>query len=136
MTETQTSFFFNTLDAWIDKKIDEADIDLADPQVRSVIQTMYKLVIARAKALGAVDEAGIRMMCGKATLQEFDAITAKLDEGYAHQNRILLERLWNSGVDFDDEKVVEALRLMKEVLTYISEHEADDLIPLLNRNSA
>jgi hypothetical protein len=135
MAETSTSFFFDTLDDWLDQKIDEAEIDLADVQVQSVIQTMYKLVTARARALGAVAEAGVSMMCGEATMQEFDAITAKLDEGYAQQNHILLARLWSSGVDFDDEKVIEALTFAKEVLTYISEHESDDLIPIFNKNS-
>jgi hypothetical protein len=136
MTETQTSFFIDTLDEWIDKKIDEADIDLADPQVRGVIQTMYELVTARAKALRDFADVVLRMHRGKASMQEVDAITAKLDDDYAELIDLLFARLWDAGIDFDDEKVIEALTFAKEVLVHIHEHEFHDLSPRFDTNAA
>jgi hypothetical protein len=136
MNETPASSFFDTLDKLIDQKIGEAEIDFTDVQVRSVMETLFELIDARVAAIGKVAEVGLRMMRGKASLQQVDAITTKLDDSYARLIGRLGARLWNMGIDFDDQKVIEALTLAKEVLTYIYEHEFDDLTPTFDTGPA
>jgi hypothetical protein len=134
--EASASSFGDTLDKLLDKRIDEAELDFSDVQVRSVMRTMFELIDARNEARREFAKVVLRMMRGKTSMQQVDAIATKLDDSTGRLVGLLEARLWNMGIEFDDEKVIAAMTVAKEVLTYIREHEFDDWCPTFDTASA
>jgi hypothetical protein len=90
---------------------------------------MFEIIDARNEAKREFAKVVLRMMRDKTSMQQVDAIATKLDDRTGQLVGLLEARLWNMGIEFDDEKVIAALTVAKEVLTYIRKHEFDDWCP-------
>jgi hypothetical protein len=120
----QTTVYYEELFALLDKRVDEADLDLSDVQVKSVIGAMYGTLHWRNETmLGIIDR--FTESRGKARAERSDRFQKELEAFTANINGDFENQLWDMGLDLADEAVSAAVRIAREVLNYAQEDTSD-----------
>jgi hypothetical protein len=99
------------------------------------METLFEILDARNETKQELAHVALRMIRGKASMRQVEAILQELDDSSGKLIGLLETRLWDMGIEFDDEKVIAALTDAKEVLTYVHEHECVDLSQAFAANS-
>jgi hypothetical protein len=106
----------------LEQKIEEAELDLTDVQVNDVIMALCKVLVRHA-------EMGLQLLGrardvkrGRMSMKRLETWVEEQD-GRGDDMHYLERLLLKADLDFEDEAVIAALQVVKEVLTYFAECE-------------
>jgi hypothetical protein len=105
----------------LEQRVDEGKVNVTNAQVRVVFETLNEILEAECEAR----EELLRMT--KGSTRQIAAISQELDDNYEGIFSRLETRLSEMGIELHDEKVIAALAVVKEFLTYADELLLDEL---------
>jgi hypothetical protein len=115
MTASQDST--HPLEAMLDQKIEEAELDLADVQVKAVITALCDVLARDAELTVELFDRFGRVRLGKLSIDRLEEWVKEQDSAGGpteHFKRLLFE----AGVDLEDDAVIAAMTVAKDVLIY------------------
>jgi hypothetical protein len=110
--------YLKTIYALLDKRVDEAELDLSDVQVSSVIDAMYGVLKWRTGTIKRVLDQLCSAVRRRAPQTQTHAMIKQLDTLTENINGDFEKQLWDMGLDFEDEAVIAAIKVAKEILAY------------------
>jgi hypothetical protein len=105
------------LEALLDQKIEEAGLDLTDVQVNDVIAALCDVLARQARLTVELLERARRVKRGKLSINELDKWVEEQD-GTGGPTEHFKRLLWKADVDLEDEAVVAAMAIARDVLIY------------------
>jgi hypothetical protein len=105
------------VEAMLDQKIEEAGLDLTDVQVNDVISALCDVLARQAKMMVELFERARRVKRGKSSISQLEAWVEEQD-GTGGPTEHFKRLLWKADVDLEDEAVVAAMAVAKDVLIY------------------
>jgi hypothetical protein len=118
----------------LDQKIEEAELDLADVQVKAVITALCDALARDAKITVELFERARRVKRGKSSISQLEAWVEEQDNaGDAVQHFIRL--LLKADVDLEDDAVIAAMTVAKDVLIHAG-HVIDSIFERLAQRCA
>jgi hypothetical protein len=122
------------IESFLDQKIEEAGLDLSDVQVKAVITAVCDVIAWQAKTAMELLKRCRRVQLGKLSMSRLDAWVEEQDtngDPMEHFKRLLLK----AEVDLEDEAVIEALGVARDVLIHAYKY-TDSVFEKFNKATA
>jgi hypothetical protein len=134
ITMSATESPVQDIESFLDQKIEEAELDLSDVQVKAVIMALCDALARDAKITVELFERVRRVKRGKLSISQIEAWVEEQERaGDAVQHFIRL--LFKADVDLEDDAVIVAMTVAKDVLIYAG-HVIDSVFEELGSDRA